>query len=219
MGAHAGDCRSAQVYVDTPSFTNAVALAALQQHSASSTNYIAKLDALAAAYASMLSSVGGTPLVSPSTSAGSGGGSMPAAALATSSTTSTTRHTIAVSDRASSTTSLPGSGSAAGARQSVAGASKAGGAASSIRGSILVSRSDTASATSASAAAVAPPPISKSRTQMCTILYDFTATGEGELSVHEGAVVPLLSTTDPDWWTIEVDGQIGYVPASYVQVN
>ena len=202
-----------QVYVDRPEFSNASTVAALQQHAATSSDYIVKLEALIAAYASMLSSVGGTPSAAGSAAGGLGGSR---ASIAVGGASATASASASPGTRTTVVATTGGAASGSGARQSVVGgsrATKAAAPAGSIRGSIAVTQVVSAPAP-APAAGITP-----AKVQTCTILYDFEATGDGELSVKEGAVVPLLSMTDPDWWTIEVDGQIGYVPATYVQVN
>ena len=202
-----------QVYQDTPTFTNAIALAALQRHAASSSEYAAKVDTLIAAYANMLATVGGTPLVAPSSA-------------------SVSAPTIAPAGRASVTSGQPivrastfvgGNATATGA---AGGAAFAPADSAGIRASV---RASTVTVVRAGAQAQAgptmtftsgrvPAPSLAKAQPMCRVLYDFTGTNDGELSVHEGDLVPLVSREDPDWWTVEVNGLLGYVPATYVQI-
>jgi abl interactor 2 len=40
----------------------------------------------------------------------------------------------------------------------------------------------------------------------------------GDLNVKEGERVVITDRTSEDWWTAEVDGKSGLVPASYVKL-
>eukprot|EP01094_Clydonella_sp_ATCC50884_P028709 TRINITY_DN8701_c0_g1_i1.p1 TRINITY_DN8701_c0_g1~~TRINITY_DN8701_c0_g1_i1.p1 ORF type:complete len:364 (+),score=116.52 TRINITY_DN8701_c0_g1_i1:181-1272(+) len=42
---------------------------------------------------------------------------------------------------------------------------------------------------------------------------------KGQIALREGATVHVLSAADADWWEVESDGVIGYVPASCVEVT
>lgn len=55
--------------------------------------------------------------------------------------------------------------------------------------------------------------------QPVTVLYDFAATGSGELSVRAGAMAVLLEPDDGSGWVrVELAGETGLVPSTYVQV-
>ncbi|KAI0796812.1 hypothetical protein C8Q75DRAFT_802490 [Abortiporus biennis] len=50
-------------------------------------------------------------------------------------------------------------------------------------------------------------------------LYDFTADGEDELTVHEGEPLIVLERDTDEWWKCRnADGAEGVVPASYIEV-
>lgn len=47
------------------------------------------------------------------------------------------------------------------------------------------------------------------------IMYDYSAHG---VTVKKGTILPLLSTTNNEWWKVELEnGKRDYVPASYVK--
>ena len=48
-------------------------------------------------------------------------------------------------------------------------------------------------------------------------LYSYTADNSDELTFHKGSVIAILSKEDSDWWKGDLNGQIGLVPANYVQ--
>ena len=48
-------------------------------------------------------------------------------------------------------------------------------------------------------------------------LYSYTADNTDELTFYKGSVIVVLNKDDPDWWKGEMNGQIGLVPANYVQ--
>ena len=48
-------------------------------------------------------------------------------------------------------------------------------------------------------------------------LYSYTADNMDELTFYKGSVISIVSKEDPDWWKGEMNGQIGLVPANYVQ--
>ncbi|TDL29192.1 hypothetical protein BD410DRAFT_779523 [Rickenella mellea] len=55
---------------------------------------------------------------------------------------------------------------------------------------------------------------------LATVLYDFTADGDDELTVHEGEKLTVLDQDSDEWWKCENSrGQIGVVPASYVELS
>lgn len=52
-----------------------------------------------------------------------------------------------------------------------------------------------------------------------TILYEFKAQGDDEVSVLPGDEVQILDDTAPEWWLVrrQVNGMEGVVPSSYVE--
>ncbi|ORY24778.1 hypothetical protein BCR39DRAFT_545879 [Naematelia encephala] len=53
-----------------------------------------------------------------------------------------------------------------------------------------------------------------------TVLYDFDAAGDDELSVKETEVVTVVDKENDEWWTVRnSSGHEGVVPAQYVQLN
>lgn len=53
-----------------------------------------------------------------------------------------------------------------------------------------------------------------------TVLYDFDAQGDDELSVREGEIVTVIDKENDEWWTItSSSGAQGVVPAQYVQLD
>lgn len=61
--------------------------------------------------------------------------------------------------------------------------------------------------------------VSPSKTKY-TVLYDFTAGDPTELTVHEGDVVMAAASPDPSpgWLMVELNGEKGWVPESYLKV-
>lgn len=52
------------------------------------------------------------------------------------------------------------------------------------------------------------------------VLYDFTADGEDEMTVHEGDTLLVLERDTDEWWKCRNgDGQEGVVPANYLEVS
>jgi len=52
-----------------------------------------------------------------------------------------------------------------------------------------------------------------------TVLYDFEAQGEDELSVTEGEELTVVDKENDEWWTVRnASGQEGVVPAQYVEL-
>ena len=45
----------------------------------------------------------------------------------------------------------------------------------------------------------------------CRAMYDFTASNESELSIKEGDVLTIVGMDDPEWWTVSLGGQQGFV--------
>ena len=53
-----------------------------------------------------------------------------------------------------------------------------------------------------------------------SVLYDFDAQGEDELSVRENETVSIVDRENDEWWTVRnASGEEGVVPAQYVQVR
>ncbi|KAM6913636.1 GRB2-related adapter protein 2a [Lycodopsis pacificus] len=48
--------------------------------------------------------------------------------------------------------------------------------------------------------------------------YDFTATGEDELSFRKGDILKILSSQD-DWYKAELNGLQGFIPQNYIEVQ
>lgn len=55
--------------------------------------------------------------------------------------------------------------------------------------------------------------------EYASVLYDFTADGEDEMSVKEGEQLLILERDGDDWWKCQnANGHTGMVPASYLEV-
>ncbi|KAH6895093.1 hypothetical protein B0T10DRAFT_477036 [Thelonectria olida] len=50
-------------------------------------------------------------------------------------------------------------------------------------------------------------------------LYDYTRQTDEELSFSEDAQLAVLDTSDPDWILVGLDGEFGFVPANYIEVD
>ena len=50
-------------------------------------------------------------------------------------------------------------------------------------------------------------------------LYSYEATNESELSFKENDILTVTERDDSGWWYAELDGQCGFVPANYLQVQ
>jgi hypothetical protein len=46
--------------------------------------------------------------------------------------------------------------------------------------------------------------------------YHFAAQDETQLTIHPGQQVSIIQKDDDGWWFVELDGQRGYVPGSYL---
>ena len=56
--------------------------------------------------------------------------------------------------------------------------------------------------------------------EAATVLYDFDAQGEDELTVKENDSVSIVDRSDDEWWLVRNSrGQEGVVPAQYVQLG
>uniref|UniRef100_A0A0P4W3D2 mitogen-activated protein kinase kinase kinase n=1 Tax=Scylla olivacea TaxID=85551 RepID=A0A0P4W3D2_SCYOL len=72
----------------------------------------------------------------------------------------------------------------------------------------------------------APPPQSPQaaagQPSLCTILYDYEAQGDDELSLRHGEMIEVLSrdvkiSGDEGWWTGKINGKVGIFPSNFVQ--
>lgn len=69
-------------------------------------------------------------------------------------------------------------------------------------------------------AAAEQAPTSAASATTATVLYDFDAQGEDELTVHEAETVTVVDRENEEWWTVRNEqGGEGVVPAQYVQLN
>lgn len=48
-------------------------------------------------------------------------------------------------------------------------------------------------------------------------LYDYVEKSPREVSIKKGEIVPLLNSSNKDWWKVEVNDKQGFVPSSYVK--
>ncbi|KAI0751211.1 hypothetical protein C8Q80DRAFT_558824 [Daedaleopsis nitida] len=74
-----------------------------------------------------------------------------------------------------------------------------------------------------SPAPAAAPPLPRRATQQesgewAEALYDYHSEDPGDLPLEEGARVLVVERTSDDWWTGEIDGRRGLIPAAYVKV-
>ncbi|KAH9894098.1 hypothetical protein C8Q73DRAFT_836104 [Cubamyces lactineus] len=86
----------------------------------------------------------------------------------------------------------------------------------------------TSGSANASPAANTPPPPVPRRAQQepepevegewAEALYDYHSEDPGDLNLQEGVRVLITEKTSEDWWTGEIDGQRGLVPAAYVKL-
>ncbi|KAI0733409.1 SH3-domain-containing protein [Fomitopsis betulina] len=49
-------------------------------------------------------------------------------------------------------------------------------------------------------------------------MYEYTSDDPGDLTLEEGVRVLIVERTSDDWWTGEIDGRRGLVPAAYVKM-
>ncbi|KAI0637660.1 hypothetical protein C8Q77DRAFT_380022 [Trametes polyzona] len=70
----------------------------------------------------------------------------------------------------------------------------------------------------------APPPVPRRAQQeeesgeWAEAMYDYHSEDPGDLDLQEGVRVLIVEKTSDDWWTGEIDGQRGLVPAAYVKL-
>ena len=56
--------------------------------------------------------------------------------------------------------------------------------------------------------------------ERATVLYDFTADGDDEMTVHEGEILYVLERDTDEWWKCRnAQGDEGVVPANYLEVR
>ena len=56
--------------------------------------------------------------------------------------------------------------------------------------------------------------------ERAVVLYDFTADGDDEMTVHEGETLLVLEHDADDWWKCkDAKGNEGVVPANYLEVR
>jgi hypothetical protein len=66
----------------------------------------------------------------------------------------------------------------------------------------------------------AAPASSPNGIQSATVLYDFDAQGDDELTVKENEMVTIVDKENDEWWLVRNSaGQEGVVPAQYVQLD
>ncbi|KAI1785340.1 SH3-domain-containing protein [Ganoderma leucocontextum] len=77
----------------------------------------------------------------------------------------------------------------------------------------------------APAASPTPPPALPRRQptqeeagEWAEALYPYTSDDPGDLDLEEGVRVFVVEKTSDDWWTGEIDGRRGLIPAAYVQL-
>ncbi|CCM03978.1 uncharacterized protein FIBRA_06134 [Fibroporia radiculosa] len=71
-----------------------------------------------------------------------------------------------------------------------------------------------------------PPPAPPARPQRedavegewAEALYDYSSDDPGDLTIQEGQRLVIVEKSSDDWWTGEVDGRRGLVPATYVKM-
>jgi len=88
-----------------------------------------------------------------------------------------------------------------------------------------VRRVDSTVSNAANTPSPPPPPPPRSRVpepepegEWAEALYDYTSDDPGDLPLEEGDRVFIVEKTSDDWWTGEMDGRKGLVPAAYVKV-
>jgi len=61
------------------------------------------------------------------------------------------------------------------------------------------------------------PPVPSSREPVALVLYDYTASGPGQLTLRQGDKVTIVSKDPSGWWTGELNGVLGHFPSNYTQ--
>ena len=50
-------------------------------------------------------------------------------------------------------------------------------------------------------------------------MYEYTRQTDEELSFSEDATLSVYDTSDPDWILVGLDGEFGFVPANYIDMD
>jgi streptogramin lyase len=61
--------------------------------------------------------------------------------------------------------------------------------------------------------------MSKSNTVSATVLYNYKANDNDELSVQKGDKLIVLETYDDGWWMVQGNDSIGLLPSNYLEVH
>jgi len=82
--------------------------------------------------------------------------------------------------------------------------------------------SDSSSASTSTPTPSAPPPPPRRKEEptgeWAEVLYDFTGDLSEDLNIKESQRILIVEKNSEDWWTAELDGKRGTVPASYVKL-
>ncbi|OSX60494.1 hypothetical protein POSPLADRAFT_1147923 [Postia placenta MAD-698-R-SB12] len=63
-----------------------------------------------------------------------------------------------------------------------------------------------------------PRPHQEPEGDWAEVVYDYSSEDPGDLEIKEGERVLIVERTSDDWWTGELDGRRGLVPAAYVKL-
>lgn len=63
-----------------------------------------------------------------------------------------------------------------------------------------------------------PPPDSSRHGERAEALYDYSSEAAEDINVREGDKLTIVERTSDDWWTGEINGRRGLLPASYVRI-
>ncbi|KAF9929840.1 hypothetical protein FBU30_001153 [Linnemannia zychae] len=77
---------------------------------------------------------------------------------------------------------------------------------------------DSVAAPAAPEETAAPPPPKHEGPVLAKVEYDYEAKEPGELSLEAGRVVTILDSSDPAWWTGDLNGKVGTFPSNYVKL-
>ena len=50
-------------------------------------------------------------------------------------------------------------------------------------------------------------------------LYDYDPATDEEIAIREGDFIRVYDQSDPDWWFVKQDDNVGLVPATYVEIQ